>query len=136
MSDAVVADSAIIRVNDLVKRFGSVEVLRGITFDVKKGETLCILGGSGGGKSTLLNCMIGVIDATEGSVVIDGDDIVGVSERELDVVRRKFGVMFQGGALLNSMTIAQNIALPIEHHTKLDADTIETAMATTDEHHA
>ncbi|NRA96738.1 MAG: ATP-binding cassette domain-containing protein [Planctomycetes bacterium] len=126
MSDAVVADSAIIRVNDLVKRFGSVEVLRGITFDVKKGETLCILGGSGGGKSTLLNCMIGVIDATEGSVVIDGDDIVGVSERELDVVRRKFGVMFQGGALLNSMTIAQNIALPIEHHTKLDADTIET----------
>ena len=126
MSDVVAADNAIIRVENLVKRFGSVEVLRGITFDVKKGETLCILGGSGGGKSTLLNCMIGGLTASEGHVVIDGDDIVGISERSLDLVRRKFGVMFQGGALLNSMTIAQNIALPIERHTKLDEDTIAT----------
>lgn len=120
------SDDSIIRVKNLVKRFGTVEVLRGVTFDVKRGETLCILGGSGGGKSTLLKCMIGVEPATDGHVVIDGDDIVGMKERELDAVRRKFGVMFQGGALLNSMTIAENVALPIEHHTRLDADTIDT----------
>lgn len=126
MSDAVATDNAIIRVDNLVKRFGSVEVLRGITFEVKRGETLCILGGSGGGKSTLLKCMIGVLDVTEGNVIIDGDSIVDVTEREIDAIRRKFGVMFQGGALLNSMTIAENVALPIEHHTKLDEDTIET----------
>jgi len=119
-------DDSIIRVEGLVKKFGSVEVLRGVTFDVKKGETLCILGGSGGGKSTLLKCMIGVEPATEGEVVIDGDDIVGMKEADLDAVRRKFGVMFQGGALLNSMTIAENVALPIGHHTKLDSETIDT----------
>lgn len=119
-------DDAIIRVRNLVKNFGETEVLRGVTFDVRRGETLCILGGSGGGKSTLLKCMIGVEPATDGNVVIDGDDIVGMKERDLDTVRRKFGVMFQGGALLNSMTIAENVALPIGHHTRLDGETIDT----------
>ena len=126
MPEGAAGGEHMIRVENLVKRFGDVEVLRGISFDVTRGETLCILGGSGGGKSTLLKCMIGVHDSTGGSVVIDGHDIVGMNERSLDEVRRKFGVMFQGGALLDSMTIADNVALPIERHTKLDADTIDT----------
>ena len=106
--------------------FGDVKVLRGVSFDVQRGETLCILGGSGGGKSTLLNVMIGALRATDGEVVIDGQSTRGMKERQFDDVRRKFGVMFQGGALLNSMSIADNVALPIGYHTKLDADTIET----------
>lgn len=123
---AISEQESIIVVEDLTKRFGSTEVLRGISFELKRGETLCILGGSGGGKSTLLKCMIGVLRATSGRVIIDQEDTSVMSEREFDLVRRKFGVMFQGGALLNSMSIAQNVALPIQYHTKLDADTIET----------
>ncbi|MAG58862.1 MAG: ABC transporter ATP-binding protein [Planctomycetes bacterium] len=115
-----------IRVRDVHMHFGDVKVLRGVSFDVQRGETLCILGGSGGGKSTLLNVMIGALRATDGEVVIDGQSTRGMKERQFDDVRRKFGVMFQGGALLNSMSIADNVALPIGYHTKLDADTIET----------
>ena len=107
-------------------RFGKVEVLRGISFKVKAGENLCILGGSGGGKSTLLKCMTLVLRPSAGRVVIDGIDTSTLKERQLDEVRRKFGVMFQGGALLNSMSIGENIALPIRYHTKLDAETIDT----------
>ena len=118
-----------IAVKDVYKSFtkGSnvVEVLRGIDFEVEKGETVCILGGSGGGKSTLLKVMIGAHPATKGQVIIDGDDIVGMTEKKMNTVRRKFGVLFQSGALLNSMTIGQNVSLPIGFHTKLDAATID-----------
>jgi phospholipid/cholesterol/gamma-HCH transport system ATP-binding protein len=103
----------------------SVDVLKDISFDVEKGETLCILGGSGGGKSTLLKVIIGAHTPTAGEVVIDGDNIVGAGEREMNRIRRKFGVLFQSGALLNSMTVGQNVSLPIEAHTKLDPETIE-----------
>ncbi len=115
----------IIRVEDVTLRFGAVEVLRGISFVVKPRETLCILGGSGGGKSTLLKVMIGNLRPTSGRVWIDGDDISRMSESQLNHVRRKFGVMFQLGALLNSMSIAENIALPLEFHTRLDVETID-----------
>jgi phospholipid/cholesterol/gamma-HCH transport system ATP-binding protein len=123
--DASVA-APMIRVENLFMKFGQVEVLRDVTFDVRRGETLCILGGSGGGKSTLLKCMIRVLDPSSGRVIIDGEDTSSISDRDMDRVRRKFGVMFQGGALLNSMSIAENVALPIEYHTKLDSETIET----------
>ncbi len=119
-------NSNIIEVVDVEKSFGSVSVLKGVSFPIQKGETVCILGGSGGGKSTLLNLMIGILRPTAGSIIIDGDDISGMSEQELDRVRRKFGVMFQSGALLNSMTVSENIALPLEYHTQLDAETIDT----------
>ncbi|MEE9394551.1 MAG: ATP-binding cassette domain-containing protein [Planctomycetota bacterium] len=118
----------IIEVKDVCKEFpvgtGSIKVLNGVTCHVERGETLCILGGSGGGKSTLLKVLIGAHPATSGEVIIDGTCLTGLSERELDAVRRKFGVLFQSGALLNSMTVGQNIALPIRTHTKLDEDTI------------
>jgi phospholipid/cholesterol/gamma-HCH transport system ATP-binding protein len=120
------SDEPIIRVEDVHLRFGRVEVLRGVSFVVKPRETVCILGGSGGGKSTLLKVMIGNLKPTSGRVIVDGDDIVPMGENELNAVRRKFGVMFQLGALLNSMTIAENVALPIEFHTKLDEEVINT----------
>lgn len=101
-----------------------VDVLKDISFDVERGQTLCILGGSGGGKSTLLKVMIGAHTPTEGEVIFDGDNIVGASGKVLARVRRKFGVLFQSGALLNSMSVGQNVALPIEMHTKLDPETI------------
>lgn len=118
--------SAAIEVCDLHMQFGDVHVLRGVSFVVPRGATLCILGGSGGGKSTLLKIMIGALKPTSGRVLIDGEDIAALRGRDLDGARKRFGVMFQGGALLNSMTVAENIALPLEHHTSLDAETIAT----------
>jgi phospholipid/cholesterol/gamma-HCH transport system ATP-binding protein len=118
-------DPIIIRVEDVTVRFGRFEVLKGVSLDVRRHETLCILGGSGGGKSTLLKVMIGNLRPTKGKVIIDGENIAGMRERELNAVRRKFGVMFQLGALLNSMSLAENVALPIGFHTKLDAEVID-----------
>lgn len=120
--------SAIIIVESVSKRFGSTEVLKGISFEVKERETTCILGGSGGGKSTLLKIMIGVLKPTSGTIIIDGEDTRGFNERQWDHVRRKLGVMFQSGALLSSMTVGENVALPLEHHTRLDPDTIATVV--------
>ena len=120
--------SAIIIVESVSKRFGSTEVLNGISFEVKERETLCILGGSGGGKSTLLKVMIGVLKPTSGTIIVDGENTRGFNERQWDQVRRKLGVMFQSGALLNSMTVGENVALPLEHHTRLDRDTIATVV--------
>jgi len=116
----------VIHVEDVHLSFGPIEVLKGVTFDVRAGETVCILGGSGTGKSTLLKVMIGALQPTSGRILIDGEDTTAMSDRDFDKVRRKFGVMFQGGALLNSMTVGDNVALPIEYHTKLDHETIDT----------
>ncbi|MEM7202601.1 MAG: ATP-binding cassette domain-containing protein [Planctomycetota bacterium] len=121
-------DQPIIRVRDVTKRFGDVEVLRGVSFDVMPGTTVCILGGSGGGKSTLLKVMFGAEPPTSGQVWIDGDDIAAARGRELDRIRRKFGVMFQSGAMLNSLSVAENVALPLRYHSKLDEDTIATTV--------
>jgi phospholipid/cholesterol/gamma-HCH transport system ATP-binding protein len=117
----------LVRVRGVRVAFGSIEVLRGIDFDVRRGETLCILGGSGGGKSTLLKAMIGEVRPVAGSIEIAGQDICGLGRKELDEVRRRrLGVMFQSGALLNSLTVAENVALPLAYHTQLDAETVDT----------
>lgn len=118
----------LIRAENVTRRFGSHEVLRGVSFSVRQGETLCILGGSGGGKSTLLKVLIGALRPSGGRVVLFGRDTSALRDRELRPFRLKFGVMFQSGALLNSMTVAENIALPLEHHTRLDAETIATVV--------
>ncbi len=116
----------VIEAEDIRKSFGGHQVLRGITFQVERGETLCILGGSGDGKTTLLKVLMGVLRPDSGQVRIDGQDLYSLTRDELLELRRKMGVTFQSGALLNSMTLAENIALPLEYHSRLDEETIAT----------
>jgi len=114
-----------IRVRNLVKRFDGRAVLNGVNLDVRRGETMIIMGGSGCGKSTLLRCMIGSLQPDEGSIEILGKPIVGLVENEMDEVRKRFGILFQSGALFNSMTLRENISLPLTEHTDLPAATID-----------
>jgi len=117
--------NAVIKVTDLVKRFGGRAVLSGVNLEVHPGETMVIMGGSGCGKSTLLRHMIGSIMPDEGSVALFGQDITQLDARGLDEIRKRFGILFQSGALFNSLTVAENVALPMREHTDLDEDTIE-----------
>lgn len=103
----------LIRVRGLHQYFGENHVLRGIDLDVHRGETLCLLGTSGGGKTVLTKHMLGLMSPAEGSIQIDGEEIAHMSERKLGPVRKKLGVMFQSGALFDSMSVAQNIAFPL-----------------------
>lgn len=114
-----------ISLRGVVKRFGGRAVLDGIDFDVHAGETMVIMGGSGSGKSTLLRTIIGSFAPDEGSVSLFGRDMAGLSADDLNGVRKRFGILFQSGALFNSMTIAQNVALPLQEHTDLDANIID-----------
>ncbi|HEX2838280.1 MAG TPA: ABC transporter ATP-binding protein [Phycisphaerales bacterium] len=114
-----------ISLRGVVKRFGGRAVLDGIDFDVHAGETMVIMGGSGSGKSTLLRTIIGSFAPDEGSVSLFGRDMAGLSADDLNEVRKRFGILFQSGALFNSMTIAQNVALPLQEHTDLDANIID-----------
>jgi phospholipid/cholesterol/gamma-HCH transport system ATP-binding protein len=110
---------AIIDVRDLHKSFGGTKVLTGINLDVPEGSTCVILGGSGSGKTVLMKHMIGLLKPDEGEVFVDGEDIVPFNERELERVRRKFGMVFQGAALFDSMTVYENVAFPLKEHSKL-----------------
>lgn len=102
-----------IRIRDLKQHFGDNEVLRGIDLDIFRGETLVILGGSGGGKSVLLKHLPGLLRPASGSVQVDGVEISQMKERALGKIRRQMGVMFQGGALFDSFTVAENVAFPL-----------------------
>jgi phospholipid/cholesterol/gamma-HCH transport system ATP-binding protein len=115
----------VIRVRGLVKRFGSQTVLKGLNLDVMRGETMVIMGGSGSGKSTFLRCMIGSHVIDEGTIELFGENICGMREEELNEVRKRFGILFQSGALFNSMTLAENVALPLREHTDLDDEIID-----------
>lgn len=99
-----------IEVRELKKSFGPQAVLDGVSFDLEKGKALVIIGRSGGGKSVLLKHIIGLIQPDAGQVVIDGEDITRMDERELIRVRSKFGMVFQGAALFDSMNVAENVA--------------------------
>jgi phospholipid/cholesterol/gamma-HCH transport system ATP-binding protein len=105
--------------------YGEVEILHGISFDVKRGETLVILGGSGSGKSTLLRTLVGLEKASSGEIWIKGKNIAAIPDAEMDEIRKKIGMSFQGGALFGSMTVGENVALPLREHTKLEDSTIE-----------
>jgi phospholipid/cholesterol/gamma-HCH transport system ATP-binding protein len=115
---------AVIEVDDLVMRFGRQTVLAGLDLKVRRGETLVVMGGSGCGKSTLLRLMIGSIQPTQGAIRLFGQDIGRSSEQDLDAVRRRFGILFQSGALYQSMSIADNVALPMRELTDLPDDLI------------
>jgi len=119
------ASECIIDVRHLRKRFGSKVVLEDVSFTVERGTVCVVMGGSGSGKSTVLRHLIGAYKPDSGEIYLDGEEITGFNERELQRVRRKFGMLFQGGALLNSLTVGENVALPIRHHTDLPEETIE-----------
>jgi phospholipid/cholesterol/gamma-HCH transport system ATP-binding protein len=110
----------IISIRGLRKDFGDTTVLRDVNLDIHKGETMVIMGGSGSGKSTMLRLIIGSFPPTEGEIRLFGQNICGLSEAGMNSVRKRFGVLFQSGALFNSMTLAQNVALPLAEHTELD----------------
>ncbi len=114
-----------IEVKGLVTHYGDREILRNISLSIPKGKTTVILGGSGCGKSTLLRHLIGLLKPTSGSILINGRDITAMNETELNEVRKKFGMLFQGAALLNSLSIADNVALPVKEHTRLEDSTIQ-----------
>ncbi len=114
-----------IEVDDLVMRFGKQTVLAGLDLRVRRGETLVVMGGSGCGKSTLLRLMIGSLQPTQGAIRLFGQDIGRSSEQDLDGVRRRFGILFQSGALYQSMSIADNVALPMRELTDLPDDLIQ-----------
>jgi phospholipid/cholesterol/gamma-HCH transport system ATP-binding protein len=101
------------------------EILHGINFDVMRGETLVILGGSGSGKSTLLRTLVGLEKPSAGEIWIKGRDLAKTSTAEMDEIRTKIGMSFQGGALFGSMTVGENVALPLREHTRLEDSTIE-----------
>jgi phospholipid/cholesterol/gamma-HCH transport system ATP-binding protein len=114
-----------IQVKDLRVSYDGREILHGITFDVRKGETMVILGGSGSGKSTLLRALVGLQKPTSGEIWIQGVNTTRISEREMDALRLKMGMSFQGGALFGSMTVGENVALPLREHSNLEESTIE-----------
>ena len=118
-------DAPIIRVRDLAVGYGDVVLLEHVDFDVRRGEIFVILGGSGSGKSTLLKTMIGLLEPLAGSVLIDGEDILQASGDARRAILRKIGVMYQSGALFGSMTLSENVRLPLEEYTDLAADEIE-----------
>ena len=115
----------VVSVRDLRVKYGSTEILHGISFDVRHGETVVIMGGSGSGKSTLVRTLIGLEKPSSGHVFIKGKDVAAIREGELDEVRKKIGMSFQGGALFGSMTVGENVGLPLREHTKLEESTIE-----------
>lgn len=104
---------------------GGREILHGISFDVQRGETMVILGGSGSGKSTLLRTLVGLQSPTSGEVWIRGKNFFAISNEERDAIRIGLGMSFQGGALFGSMTVGENVALPLVEHTKLERSTVE-----------
>jgi phospholipid/cholesterol/gamma-HCH transport system ATP-binding protein len=114
-----------IEVKDLVTYYGEREILNNISLSIPRGKTTVILGGSGCGKSTLLKHLIRLLKPTRGSILINGKDITRMDEEELNEVRKKMGVLFQGSALLNSMTVSDNVALPLREHTRLKESTIQ-----------
>jgi len=114
-----------ISVRNLRVKYGEREILHGINFEVPAGETMVILGGSGSGKSTLLRTLVGLEKPSSGEIWIQGKDFASIPEAERDELRKKIGMSFQGGALFGSMTVGENVALPLREHTQLDDSTIE-----------
>jgi phospholipid/cholesterol/gamma-HCH transport system ATP-binding protein len=119
------SDDIAISVRNLRVKYGEREILHGINFEVPAGQTMVILGGSGSGKSTLLRTLVGLEKPSAGEIWIQGKDFASIPEAERDELRKKMGMSFQGGALFGSMTVGENVALPLQEHTPLDESTIE-----------
>ncbi len=124
-ADATPDTLPVIEVTDLKKVFNGRSVTNGVSFKVYRGDTLIIMGGSGCGKSTLLRQVIGSIKPDSGSIKIFGEEITAMKEAELDRIRRRFGMLFQSGALLQSLTVGENVALPIHEHSQVDDSIVD-----------
>ncbi|MCQ9206588.1 MAG: ABC transporter ATP-binding protein [Omnitrophica bacterium] len=114
-----------VKTEGLVKKFDTMTVLDGVDIEIYKGETFVIMGGSGCGKSTLLRHMISTMKPDRGKVFLLGKEITGLGEDELDKIKKKIGMSFQGSALFDSMTVGENVSLPLREHTKLADSVIE-----------
>jgi phospholipid/cholesterol/gamma-HCH transport system ATP-binding protein len=112
-------------INTISKSFGGRTILEGVTFSIEDRKVTYILGTSGGGKSTLLKTMIGAIRPDAGSILFNGTDITKLADRDLDPYRKKIGMLFQNGALINYLSVFDNIALPMREHTELDENIIK-----------
>jgi phospholipid/cholesterol/gamma-HCH transport system ATP-binding protein len=111
----------IVVLDDVHKRFGDTEVLKGIDMVCRRNETTCVVGGSGAGKTTLLRLIVALDKPTSGKILIDGEDIAPLRESQLNHVRKKFGMVYQYAALLDSINVLDNVAFPLVEHTKLTA---------------
>jgi phospholipid/cholesterol/gamma-HCH transport system ATP-binding protein len=116
--------NAIIEVRELVTQYDTRRILDGVSFRVPQGLITVILGGSGSGKSTLLRHLIGLQRPTAGQILVKGRDLARMDDEELVEIRKRMGILFQSGALFNSMTVGENVALPLLEHTKLEPSTI------------
>jgi phospholipid/cholesterol/gamma-HCH transport system ATP-binding protein len=114
---------------DIHKSFRNNKVLNGLNFQIKSGETTVIIGRSGGGKSVLLKHIIGLMKPDRGQVIIDGVDITKLNDKELNKIRKKFGMLFQEAALFDSMTVKENVAFPLREHTRMNEKEISAVVA-------
>jgi phospholipid/cholesterol/gamma-HCH transport system ATP-binding protein len=119
----------LIEVRDLVQKIGAQEILRGLSIDVRDGETLVLLGKSGGGKSVFLRHLIGLMHPISGTIVFEGQEITSLTERELEPVRRKIGMLFQDGALFDSMNVFDNVAFPLRERGEKRVDVVRQKVA-------
>jgi phospholipid/cholesterol/gamma-HCH transport system ATP-binding protein len=124
-SDKTPDEGPVIEVTDLVRKFGSRTVLNGVSFKVYRGETMIIMGGSGCGKSTLLRHIIGSLTPTSGSIKIFGRELTTMTRDELEKLRLRFGMNFQFGALLQSLTVGENVALPLLENSRVDPGIVD-----------
>lgn len=127
MNETATTTENVIEIQDLSIRFGAMQVLDGLTLELRKGENLVILGKSGTGKSVLIKCIVRLLKADSGTINIMGDEINGMKFKELEDVRRKIGFLFQSGALYDSMTVRQNLEFPLRRmKNKLSDEEIES----------
>ena len=102
-----------IKLTNVYKSFGKKTVLRGVNLDIKKGESLVVIGGSGTGKSVLIKCIQGLLTPEEGSILVDDREVVGIEENEKELLHSKMGMLFQGGALFDSLSVWENVAFDL-----------------------
>jgi phospholipid/cholesterol/gamma-HCH transport system ATP-binding protein len=119
----------IVRFEHVTKSFGPKVVLDDVSLAIPRGQTTVIIGPSGTGKSVLIKLLVGLMEPDEGAILVDGVDVAAAPERELFAIRRRFGMLFQDGALFDSLTVRENIAFPLRRHTKMDEDAIDAAVA-------
>lgn len=119
----------VIRFVDLWKAFGSKKIYEGLELEVRQGETLTIIGGSGTGKSVLLKCLVGLMYPDQGQVLLHGENVAQKNEKQLREVRKRVSMVFQGAALFDSLTVGENIAYPLREHLKLSQDELNARVA-------